>query len=45
MNEIIEITTKDNHRLSAYISQPFGKPKAGGCQKTLCRSGCHARRT
>ena len=29
MNEIIEITAKDNHRFSAYISQPSGKPKAG----------------
>ena len=29
MNEIIEITAKDNHQFSAYISQPFGKPKAG----------------
>ena len=29
MNEIIEITSKDNHQFSAYISQPSGKPKAG----------------
>ena len=29
MNELIEITAKDNHRFSAYISQPSGKPKAG----------------
>ena len=29
MNEIIEITAKDNHQFSAYISQPSGKPKAG----------------
>ena len=29
MNEIIEITAKDNHQFSAYISQPLGKPKAG----------------
>ena len=29
MNEIMEITAKDNHHLSAYISQPSGKPKAG----------------
>ena len=29
MNEIIEITAKDNHKFSAYISQPSGKPKAG----------------
>ena len=26
---IIEITAKDNHQFSAYISQPSGKPKAG----------------
>ena len=29
MNELIEITAKDNHRFSAYIAQPSGKPKAG----------------
>ena len=29
MNELIEITAKDNHRFSAYISQPSRKPKAG----------------
>ena len=29
MNELIEITAKDNHRFSAYISQPSKKPKAG----------------
>ena len=29
MNELIEITARDNHRFSAYISQPSGKPKAG----------------
>ncbi len=29
MNGIIEITAKDNHQFSAYISQPSGKPKAG----------------
>ena len=29
MNGIIEITAKDNHKFSAYISQPSGKPKAG----------------
>ena len=29
MNEIIEITAKDNHQFSAYISQPTGKPRAG----------------
>jgi carboxymethylenebutenolidase len=29
MNEIIEVTAKDNHQFSAYISQPSGKPKAG----------------
>ena len=29
MNELIEITAKDNHQFSAYISQPMGKPKAG----------------
>ena len=29
MNEILEITAKDNHQFSAYISQPSGKPKAG----------------
>ena len=29
MNQIIEITAKDNHEFSAYISQPPGKPKAG----------------
>ena len=29
MNELIEITAKDNHRFSAYISQPSAKPKAG----------------
>ena len=29
MNELIEITAKDNHRFTAYISQPSGKPKAG----------------
>ena len=29
MNENIEITAKDNHQFSAYISQPSGKPKAG----------------
>ena len=29
MNELIEVTAKDNHQFSAYISQPFGKPKAG----------------
>ena len=29
MNELIEITAKDNHKFSAYISQPSGKPKAG----------------
>ena len=29
MNELIEITAKDNHSFSAYISQPSGKPKAG----------------
>ncbi len=29
MNELIEVTAKDNHQFSAYISQPSGKPKAG----------------
>ena len=29
MIEIIEITAKDKHQFSAYISQPSGKPKAG----------------
>ena len=29
MNELLEITAKDNHCFSAYISQPSGKPKAG----------------
>ena len=29
MNELMEITAKDNHRFSAYIAQPSGKPKAG----------------
>ena len=29
MNELIEITAKDNQSFSAYISQPSGKPKAG----------------
>ena len=29
MNEIIEVTAKDNHQFSAYISQPSGKPQAG----------------
>ena len=29
MNEILEMTAKDNHQFSAYISQPSGKPKAG----------------
>ena len=29
MNEPIEIAAKDNHRFSAYISQPLGKPKGG----------------
>ena len=29
MNDLIEITAKDNHQFSAYISQPLGKPKAG----------------
>jgi len=29
MNEFIDITAKDNHQFSAYISQPSGKPKAG----------------
>ena len=29
MNELIEVTAKDDHQFSAYISQPFGKPKAG----------------
>ena len=29
MNELIEVSAKDNHQFSAYISQPFGKPKAG----------------
>ena len=29
MNELIEIAAKDNHKFSAYISQPLGKPKAG----------------
>ena len=29
MNEIIEVTAKDHHQFSAYISQPSGKPKAG----------------
>ncbi len=29
MNELIEVTAKDNHQFSAYISQPFGKPRAG----------------
>ena len=29
MSELIEVTAKDNHQFSAYISQPFGKPKAG----------------
>ena len=29
MNELIEVIAKDNHKFSAYISQPHGKPKAG----------------
>ena len=29
MNEVLEITANDNHKFSAYISQPLGKPKAG----------------
>ena len=29
MNEIIEVTAKDNHQFSAYISQPSEKPIAG----------------
>ena len=29
MNEILEISAKDNHQFSAYISQPLEKPKAG----------------
>ena len=29
MNELIEIIAKDNHKFSAYISQPLGKPKGG----------------
>ena len=29
MNELIEITAKDNHQFSAYISQPPEKPKGG----------------
>ena len=29
MNEILEITAKDKHQFSAYISQPSVKPKAG----------------
>ena len=29
MNELLEITAKDNHQFSAYISQPPEKPKAG----------------
>ena len=29
MNELIEVTAKDKHKFSAYISQPSGKPKAG----------------
>ena len=29
MIDYIEITAKDNHQFSAYISQPSGKPKAG----------------
>ena len=29
MNKFLEIVAKDNHRFSAYISQPSGKPKAG----------------
>ena len=29
MIETIELTAEDNHKFSAYISQPFGKPKAG----------------
>ena len=29
MNELLEITAKDNHQFSAYISQPPEKPKGG----------------
>ena len=29
MNKILEVTAKDKHQFSAYISQPSGKPKAG----------------
>ena len=29
MNELIQVTAKDNHQFSAYISQPLRKPKAG----------------
>ena len=29
MNEILEITANDNHKFSAYVAQPSGKPKGG----------------